>query len=470
MSDSLSSVRGNRTAAAIRSYLQPRSATMLVLGSACGLPLLTITNVLGLWLTDNKVSMTDIGLFAYTLLPYSFKFVWAPLLDQVRLPVLHRLLGKRRSWMLVAQFGILAAFIGLWLSDPATQLLHVALFALLLGFSGASQDISVDAWRIEIAPAEEQGTMLGAYQLGYRLTALATAALVPYIAQLVSWHAGLIFLGCLIFIGMAATLFAKPPPEQDASEDVQAARAALNTRNRIGTSLAWFYGAVIAPFTDFFRQHGWTGLLILAMIGTYRLPDFIMGTVARPMYRQSFSLIEIGTMSGLIGVWVTIAGALIGGFFVFRFGIKRSLFIGLFAVMLGNLAYALLAASGHSIPVFAAAICLENLSAGFAGTALLAYMSSLTSVAFTATQYALFSSFYALPGKLLGGLSGVFVDWLARHRALFDHALPGMAALPDKVVGFVPFFTATALTGLLALLLLILVYWQEPQGARVGSA
>jgi PAT family beta-lactamase induction signal transducer AmpG len=470
MSDSKAPGRGNRTAAAIRSYLQPRSATMLVLGSACGLPLLTISNVLGLWLTDNKVSMTDIGLFAYTLLPYSFKFVWAPLLDQVRLPVLHKLLGKRRSWMLVAQFGILAAFIGLWLSDPATQLLHVALFALLLGFSGASQDISVDAWRIEIAPAQEQGTMLGAYQLGYRLTALATAALVPYIAQLVSWHAGLVFLGCLIFLGMAATLFAKRPPEQDAREDVQAAEKVIGARNRIGTSLAWFYGAVIAPFTDFFRQHGWTGLLILAMIGTYRLPDFIMGTVARPMYRQSFSLIEIGTMSGLIGVWVTIAGALIGGFFVFRFGIKRSLFIGLIAVMLGNLAYALLAASGHSVAVFALAICLENLASGFAGTALLAYMSSLTSVAFTATQYALFSSFYALPGKLLGGLSGVFVDWLARHRSLFDHALPGLAALSDKVVGFVPFFIATALTGLLALLLLVLVYRREPGPAPVVSA
>jgi PAT family beta-lactamase induction signal transducer AmpG len=458
-----SSGSSGSTRAAILSYLQPRTATMLVLGSACGLPLLTITNVLSLWLTDNKVSMTDIGLFAYTLLPYSFKFVWAPLLDQVRLPVLHRLLGKRRSWMLVAQLGILAAFAGLWFSDPQTQLLHVALFALLLGFSGASQDISVDAWRIEIAPPEEQGTMLGAYQLGYRLTALATAALAPYIAQMISWRAGLVFLGCLIFLGMGATLFAKRPPERDASEDVKAAEKALNTRSSIGTSIAWFYGAVIAPFTDFFRQHGWTGLLILAMIGSYRLPDFIMGTVARPMYRQSFSLIEIGTMSGLIGVWVTIAGALIGGFFVFRFGIHRSLFIGLFAVILGNLAYALLAASGHSVPVFALAICLENLAAGFAGTALLAYMSSLTSVAFTATQYALFSSFYALPGKLLGGLSGIFVDWLAKHRALFDHTLPGLAALSDKVVGFVPFFIATALSGLIALVLLILVYRQEPE-------
>jgi len=465
MSEAKSASRGSSTRAAIRSYLQPRTATMLVLGSACGLPLLTIANVLGLWLTDNKVSMTDIGLFAYTLLPYSFKFVWAPILDQVRLPVLHRLLGKRRSWMLVAQCGILIAFVGLWFSNPQTDLLHVALFALLLGFSGASQDISVDAWRIEIAPPEEQGTMLGAYQLGYRLTALATAALTPYIAQLVSWRAGLAFLGSLILLGVAATLFAKRPPEQDASEDVNAAQKALNVRSRIGTSIAWFYGAVIAPFTDFFRQHGWTGLLILAMIGTYRLPDFIMGTVARPMYRQSFSLIEIGTMSGLIGVWVTIAGALIGGFFVFRFGIRRSLFIGLIAVMLGNLAYALLAASGHNVPIFALAIFLENLAAGFAGTALLAYMSSLTSVAFTATQYALFSSFYALPGKLLGGLSGVFVDWFARHRMLFDHTLPGLAQLSDKVVGFVPFFAATALTGLVALLLLVLVYRQEPQGA-----
>lgn len=442
---------------------------MLVLGSACGLPLLTISNALALWLTDYGVSMTDIGLFAYTLLPYSLKFVWAPLLDQVRLPVLHRLLGKRRSWMLVAQCGIFLAFIGLWFSDPRTQLFQIGLFALLLGFSGASQDISVDAWRIEVAPPEEQGTMLGAYQLGYRLTALATAALVPYIAQLVSWRAGLIFLGCLTLVGMAAAVLAKRPPESDASEEVKSAERKLPIRGRIGAAVGWFYAAAVAPFVDFFRRHGWSGLLILAMIGTYRLPDFIMGTMARPMYRQSFSLVEIGTMSGLVGVWVTIAGALLGGFFVFRFGIMRSLFIGLLAVIAGNLTYALLADSGHNIGMFAAAIIIENLAAGFAGTALLAYMSSLTNAAFTATQYALFSSFYALPGKLLGGLSGVFVDWFASHRHVFDTVLPSLSALPVKVVGFVPFFVATALAGLPALLLLFLVYRRDGESTQIAA-
>lgn len=462
-------VKSGSTRAALASYLKPRTATMLVLGSACGLPLLTITSVLSLWLTDSGVSMTDIGLFAYTLLPYSLKFIWAPLLDQVRLPVLHRLLGKRRSWMLVAQFGILIAFIGLCFSDPKTDLWQVALFALLLGFSGASQDISVDAWRIEIAPAEEQGTMLGGYQLGYRLAALATGALTPYIAQLSSWRAALVFLGCLVFVAMAATLFAARPSEQDASREVKAAEQKLSLGGRIGSALAWFYGAVIAPFVDFFRHHRWTGLLILAMIGAYRLPDFIMGTVARPMYRQSFSLVEIGTMSGLIGVWVTIAGALIGGFFVFRLGIIRSLFIGLFAVILGNLMYALLAASGHNITMFAIAIGIENIAAGFAGTALLAYMSSLTSKSFTATQYALFSSFYAMPGKLLGGLSGVLVDWFAAHRAGFEPWLPGLAALPDKVVGFVPFFITTAFVGVPALILLVVVYWREGNPAQPAS-
>ncbi|HEY4944091.1 MAG TPA: MFS transporter [Rhizomicrobium sp.] len=455
--DGARSGKTNRTRDAVASYLKPRSATMLVLGSACGLPLLTISNVLGLWLTDGGVSMTEIGLFAYTLLPYSFKFVWAPILDQVRLPVLYPLLGKRRSWMLVAQFGILIAFVGLWLSDPHTQLMQVALFALLLGFGGASQDISVDAWRIEIAPAEEQGTMLGAYQLGYRLTALCTAALAPYIAQLVSWHASLIFLGCLIFLGMVAALLAGRPPERDASDEVRAAESRLHVFGKIGAAIGWFYGAVIAPFVDFFRTHRWTGLLILAMVGAYRLPDFIMGTVARPMYRQSFSLIEIGTMSGLIGVWVTIAGALIGGFVVFRFGIMRALLAGLVAVIAGNLCYALLAASGHNIVMFAVAIGVENIAAGFAGTALLAYMSSLTNKAFTATQYALFSSFYALPGKVLGGLSGLLVDWFAGHRHLFDAVVPSLAGLPDKVVGFVPFFVTTALAALPALVLFLVL-------------
>ena len=446
-----------RTSAAIRSYLQPRTATMLVLGSACGLPLLTISNTLGLWLTDAKVSMTDIGLFAYTLLPYSLKFVWAPILDQVRLPVLHDRLGKRRAWMLVAQLGVLIAFIGLWVSDPRTQLVQVALFSLLLGFSGASQDISVDAWRIEVAPAEEQGTMLGAYQLGYRLMALATGALTPYLAQTVSWRVGLVFLGCMIFLGLTATLMAHKPVEQDASGQAQEIEQKLNVGGRIGHAIGWLYGAIIAPFVDFFRHHRWAGLLILAMIGLYRLPDFVMGVMARPMYRQSFSLVEIGTMSGLIGVWVTILGALIGGFFVFRIGIMRSLFIGLIAVIVGNLTYAFLAASGHDVAMFAAAIGVENIASGFAGTALLAYMSSLTNRSFTATQYALFSSFYAMPGKLLGGLSGVFVDWFAAHRAVFEPFLPVLSSLPDKVAGFVPFFIATALAGLPALVLLILV-------------
>jgi MFS transporter, PAT family, beta-lactamase induction signal transducer AmpG len=459
--DSVTQPRLNRARAALKSYAQPRVATMLVLGSACGLPLLTISNTLGLWLTDNKVSMSHIGLFAYTLLPYSLKFVWAPLLDQLRLPVLHRLLGKRRSWMLVAQLGILAAFAGLIFSDPSMNLLQVALFALLLGFSGASQDISVDAWRIEIAPPEEQGTMLGAYQVGYRLTALVTAALAPYIAEWVSWRASLVVLGALILLGLGATFAAQRPPERDASEEARAAEERLRVRGKIGAAIGWFYGAVIAPFVDFFARRGWTALLILAMIGAYRLPDFIMGTVARPMYRQSFSLVEIGTISGVIGVWVTVAGALLGGFFVFRFGIMRSLFIGLAAVIVGNLTYAWLASRGHDMVAFSIAIGVENLSAGFAGTALLAYMSSLTSTAFTATQYALFSSFYALPGKLLGGLSGIFVDWLAGQRAHYEGWLPGLAALPGKLVGFVPFFVCTALAGLPALILLIIVYRRE---------
>jgi PAT family beta-lactamase induction signal transducer AmpG len=256
-------------------------------------------------------------------------------------------------------------------------------------------------------------------------------------------------------------VLARRPPEADAAGEVQAVEETLNMRGRIGRTVGWLYGAAIAPIVDFFRQHQWSGLLILAMIGLYRLPDFVMGTMARPMYRQSFSLVEIGTMSGLIGVWVTIAGALIGGFFVFRFGIMRSLFIGLIAVIAGNLMYALLAASGHDIGVFATSIGVENIAAGFAGTALLAYMSSLTNRAFTATQYALFSSFYALPGKLLGGLSGLLVDWFAGQRHAFEHWFPSLVALPDKTVGFVPFFVTTALTGLPALLLLILVSRRE---------
>jgi PAT family beta-lactamase induction signal transducer AmpG len=376
--------------------------------------------------------------------------------------------------MLVAQLGILVAFIGLYFSDPRADLIQVALFALLLGFSGASQDISVDAWRIEIAPREEQGTMLGAYQLGYRLCALATGVAALYIAQYVSWHASILFLGSLIVFGIAATLVARRPPERDASEDAHKLEVVLekklHLRGKFGHAIAWSYGSIIAPFVDFFRRYKWYGLLVLAMIGCYRLPDFIMGAMAGPMYRQSFSLAEIATIAKLIGVWVTIAGALLGGVFVVRFGIMRSLFIGLIAVIIGNLSYAWLASRGHDVTAFSIAIGIENIAGGFAGTALLAYMSNLTSTSFTATQYALFTSFYALPGKAFGGLSGVAVDWFTAHRTLFQDWAPGLSELSDKVVGFVPFFICTALIGIPALILLILVYWREGEPTRASPA
>ena len=459
--------------AALKSYAQPRVATMLVLGAACGLPLMTIISTLSLWLTDNHVSLTDIGLFAYAGLPYALKILWAPVLDQVRLPVLHRLLGRRRSWMLLAQLLAFAAMLGLALSDPSSNLLVVALFALLLGFAGANQDISVDAWRIEVAPKEDQGAMVASYQLGYRLSVLATGVLALYIAQYASWQTGLFFLAGLMLLGIGATLLAERTLEHDASDDAHALEKKLPLHGKIAAAVAWFYGAVIAPFVDFFRRHKWTALLILALIGSYRLPDFIMGTMAGPLYRQAlgFTLVEIGTIVKLIGVWVTIAGAFVGGFFVARFGVMRSLFVGIVAVIIGNLFYAWLATQGHSTTALSISIGVENLASGFAGTALIAYMSSLTSTAFTATQYALFSSFYALPGKLLGGLSGMFVDWFAGQRTLYEGLLPGLAELPEKVVGFVPFFISTALAGLPAVILLIIVYHREGEpSARVAPA
>ncbi|MGQ0740772.1 MAG: AmpG family muropeptide MFS transporter [Alphaproteobacteria bacterium] len=459
------------TLGALKSYAHPRVAAMLVLGASCGLPLLTITGTLALWLTDNQVSLTDIGLFAYAALPYALKMVWAPVLDQVRLPVLHRLLGRRRSWILVAQLGAFLALLGLSFSNPSENLALVAFFSLLLGFAGANQDISVDAWRIEVAPKEEQGAMVAAYQLGYRLSVFATGVFALYLAQFFSWRIGLFFLATLMLLGIGATLFARRTEERYAIAETGGVAKKLSSVGKIAAALTWFYGAVIAPFVDFFNRHAWTGLLVLALIGSYRLPDFVMGTMAGPLYRKAleFTLVEIGTIVKFIGVWVTIAGAFIGGLFVARFGVMRPLFIGLIAVMIGNLSYAWLATRGHDTAALSIAIGIENLASGFAGTVLIAYMSSLTSTAFTATQYALFSSFYALPGKLLGGLSGVFVEWLAAHRSFFDALFPFLAALPDKVVGFVPFFVFTAMAGIPALILLIIVYRLEGEPTAVGA-
>ena len=457
-------------ASALATYFQPRMLVMLMLGFSSGLPFLLVFATLSTWLRESGVSRTDIGLMFYAGLAYTLKFLWAPVIDQLRLPFLHARLGRRRSWLLLAQLAVMGALAAMSFADPMRGLFGIALTAVVLAFAGATQDICIDAWRIEAAPKEDQGAMAAAYQLGYRFALLASGAGALYIAQYVSWHVSYLSMAALMLLGVAATFAAirTPEPQQLAEGETALERSAakLGIGGAATGAVVWVYRAAIAPFVDFFARHSWMGLVILALVGAYRLPDFVMGVMANPLYIDlGHSLATIATVVKLFGVWMTIAGALAGGVVVARIGILRTLFAGIAASIAANLVFAWLATRPGDVPALTVAISAENFASGFAGTALIAYMSSLTSTTFTATQYALFSSFYALPGKLLGGMSGIMVDWFANHPSAYAPLFGGLADVPAKTAGYVPFFVITALLGFPAILLILLVYYRE--GMRI---
>jgi PAT family beta-lactamase induction signal transducer AmpG len=448
----------SRIRAPFEAYLQPRILLMLALGFSSGLPFILVGSTLSLWLRTAHISRTEIGLIAYATLAYTLKVLWAPAVDRIPIPVLNRALGKRRSWMLVSQIAVAAGIATLALCDPAHNLLPVVIAAALTGFAGATQDISIDAWRIEAAPRKEQGAMAAAYQLGYRLAILAAGAGALYIAQFVSWHVAYLSMAALMGLGILAVLLAPRLEEEQQAiageEAVDHVSQGLGLHGEAAQVFKGLYRAIVAPFVDFFAHHGWTALIILALIGTYRIPDFVMGVMANPLYVDlGFTPATIGTVVKVFGVWITIGGTIAGGLAVARFGIMRALLIGIIASILGNLVFAWLATQNGNVAALTVAIGAENFAGGFAGTALIAYMSSLTSTAFTATQYALFSSFYALPGGLLKGLSGFAVDWFDAHPAVTRLFLASDSAVLSKTIAYVPFFMMTAAMGIPALLL-----------------
>lgn len=424
----------------LRIYREPRALLMLALGFSSGLPYLLVFSTLSTWLREAGISRTDIGLMSYVGLAYTIKFLWAPVLDHLHVPVLHRLLGRRRAWMLVAQAIVAIGLLGIASSDPHDGLTRLVICALIVAFGSATQDINVDAWRIEAAPREKQGAMAGVYQLGYRLALIAAGAGALYVAEYASWHMAYSAMALLMGIGATAALLSPRLDGESAhvmgEEAAEAAVDALHLGGTMARVAAFLYRTVVAPFVDFFGRHGLVALLILALIGCYRVPDFVMGVMANPLYIDlGFSKTEIANISKLYGVWMSISGALIGGAVVIKIGILRTMLIGVVAVSCANLLFAWLAGQGHNLGALTLAISAENIAGGFAGTALIAYMSSLTNTAFTATQYALFSSFYALPGKLIGGQSGRIVD----------------------AVGYENFFHLTAAMGIPAILLVLAV-------------
>jgi PAT family beta-lactamase induction signal transducer AmpG len=457
-----------------------RTFAMLGLGFASGLPYLLIFDTLSAWLREAGLPLSTISAFVLATFCYTFKFVWAPVIDRVALPGLTRLLGQRRAWMLAAQIAIMLGLFALSACDPVKNLPVLAVFCVLVGFFSATHDIVIDAWRIEAAPRDEQGAMAAAVQWGFRI-AMITAGVAPLVlADRYGWHLAYAAMASLMVVGLASTLLAPIPP-------AEATPAADPGERAQRSPLVHIRDAVVDPFVDFFRRFGPWGLLILALICFYRLSDFSL-TIMNPFYLDlGFSKTDIAEVRKVFGVIMTSLGIGVGGLAIARFGLIRVLVVGAFLAPLTHLSFAWLATQGPHTPALMICIALDNLSEGVAGTCLIAYMSSLTTLGSTATQYALFSSLYALPGKTLGANSGRVIESLARAAApggplagwtrAFQH-LPAQSfkagaaklGVPPSALaaGYGGFFFYACLLGGLGVILSILVAWLKP-GERAGA-
>jgi len=400
-------------------YRQGPVIGMLFLGFAAGLPFPLVFTTLSTWLRDVGVDRTTIGFFAWIGITYSIKVFWSPVVDRAPLPWMTGWFGQRRGWMLTAQFAIIAGLIGMAHTDPASNITVMALFALLVAFASATQDVAIDAYRIEAVAGELQGAMAGMYQSGYRIAAaLVGGAGALYLAEYVSWTASYVVMALAMAVGIVTALVMREPRRAVSRDTARQERRVVDYLERAAhlpgwwrEPAAWFIGAVVCPFSDFFRRNGWWALLILGFISIYRISDIVLANMANPFYIDlGFSKSDIANVAKIFGVTMTIAGAVLGGLLVTRFGVMRILLLGAILVVLTNLAFAQLAVSGKSLVGLVLVISADNLSGGLAGSAFIAYLSRLTNTAYTATQYALFSSLMTLIPKIISGFSGAIVD------------------------------------------------------------
>jgi PAT family beta-lactamase induction signal transducer AmpG len=390
---------------------------ILAMGFASGLPLLLTLSTLSYWLSKVGVDKTTIGLFALVGTPYTFKFLWSPIMDQLRLPVLTARFGRRRSWLLLTQILLAIAIFLMGLTDPATGPARTALMALVVAFLSASQDIVIDAYRIEILPESQQGQGAAVTQTGYRFGLLLAGAGALALSDFVSWPIVFDVLAAAMLVAAIVTLLAPepetrvPPPPRDYAQ--------------------WVKDAVIAPFAEFMARRGWVVILLFVLF--YKFGDALGGTMANPFYvEMGFTGSEVAAVSKLWGVWMTVVGALIGGLAVARWGVFRALLIGGVLQALTNFAFAYVAVKGHDLPALTLAITADNIAGGAAGAALVAYLSSLCNIAYTATQYALLTSFMAQGRTWLSSGSGWLADntdWVTFWSLTAFLAVPGLLLL-----------------------------------------
>lgn len=387
-----------RTAFAV--YMQPRVLSMIALGFSAGLPYLLIFSTLSAWLRDEGIERSVIGFFSWVSATYSIKILWSPIVDKVHLPILTRFLGQRRSWMLIAQLGIMLGLYGMATVDTHTQLSTIAACAIFVAFCSATQDVSIDAFRIESTVNDFQGAMAAMYVLGYRLALLVAGAGSFYIAEFFNWQTAYFVMAVAMSFGVITTLCLNAP----AIENVMVSLSKSTFSNQIRD-------AIIHPFTDFFSRQGRLGWLILLLIAIYKMSDITMGVMTNPFYLDlGFNKKDIAEISKVFGFFMTIAGAAFGGVFVVRYGVMRPLLIGAIATASTNLLFAALANTKPDLVLLTSVISADNLSGGFATAVFIAYLSGLARSGYTATQYALFSSLMTFPAQLLGGFSGIIVD------------------------------------------------------------
>jgi PAT family beta-lactamase induction signal transducer AmpG len=493
VSDELTNKSWQKT---LKGFTHPRVVTLLFLGFSAGIPLLLIFSSLSLWLREAGVERSTVTYFSWAALGFSFKFVWAPLVDQIPVPLLTRWLGRRRGWILLGQLAIILSIILMASVDPQSgpnSLSLMAVAAVMLGFSAATQDIAIDAYRIESAEADLQALMSATYIAGYRIGMLVSGAGSLFIADWLgsdrdgylyqAWQSTYWLMAMVMLVGVLTTLSIPEPARQFQQKLIVNSNGYLSillffvlvvgvfiasiylssplpsvVRLLLAIAGAWVFAlglvkikiieysvldqTYIVPVKDFFQRYGLSlACLLLALIGLYRISDIVLGVISNVFYQDlGFSKPEIASVVKTFGLLMTIVGGLMGGLLSMRFGVIRVLFLGGVLSAVTNLLFMVLAAKGHDITWLYIVISADNLSAGIASAAFVAFLSSLTNISFTATQYAIFTSLMTFLPKVLGGYSGTMVD--------------GM--------GYPNFFLATALMGVPVLALIIYISRQQP--------
>lgn len=481
----------------LKAFTHPRVVTMLFYGISAGLPILLIFSSLGLWLREAGVERAAVTYFSWAALGYSFKFIWAPLVDTLPIPYLTRRMGRRRAWLLLSQGLVMAAILAMSAIDPATERLTLmALAAVFLGFSSATQDIVIDAYRIESAPEEMQALLSSTYIAGYRIGMLIAGAGALFLASILgstaehyhylAWQQTYMLMAMMMLIGIITTLVINEPDTRAAPSHKHTQRdylslvfvfaitvavfifafmnlsfaqistqtsdpiltfllevvrlitalmiALLVSRLVLATGLVnkqLVLTAYIHPLKDFFQRYGgYLAVLLLTLIGLYRISDIVLGVISNVFFHDmGFSKIEIASVVKTFGLFMTIAGGFLGGILAIRFGVMRILFLGALLTVVTNLLFMVLAQAGYNLPLLYLVISADNLSAGLASAAFIAFLSALTNVSFTAVQYAIFSSLMTLLPKVLGGYSGSMVEMMGYSNFFLFASLIGVPVL-----------------------------------------